>query len=352
MSRSQSFVSQVLEESRLLVEAEFRRLFAACKETGYGPLYDHLAVYPFREGKSLRPAILISTCTAMGGKTYQAITSAAALELFHNAAINHDDVQDVSDFRRGEQTLFRQLGVPIAINVGDATNVLAISLLLQNVEKLGVRKALQILREFERMSRESVEGQAMDLDWIRTGCFDLGDQDYINMVYKKTCWYTTIAPMRIGIICGSAVKHSGSLDDYLQDTLELGFATGVAFQIQDDLLNLTADEVLYGKEISGDLYEGKRTIMLLHFLRSASVAKRDRALNILRFPRREKTAKDIKWLHREILNHGSIEYGQKIARKFADRAIALEPKLATFMQHNAGREFIREVLNYMVERLK
>ena len=97
------------------------------------------------------------------------------------------------------------------------------------------------------------------------------------MAYKKTCWYTVIAPLRIGVICGaagSARATRGGTDPLI----ELGFLAGIAFQIHDDLLNLEADETLYGKETSGDLWEGKRTIMLLHFLRAARGAKRARAL--------------------------------------------------------------------------
>src|SRR5262249_165375 len=197
MSYDDVLVSRVLAQARADVQAELERVFARRRRTGYGPLYDLLADYPFREGKGLRPAICFAACRAVGGRTAQALLSGTALELFHNAFLVHDDVEDGSQFRRGKVTLFESHGVPVAVNVGDATNVLALDLLLGNTTSIGVRKALLIFREVERMARESVEGQAIELGWIAEGRFDLGDRDYVRMAYKKTCWYTVIAPLRI-----------------------------------------------------------------------------------------------------------------------------------------------------------
>src|SRR5437868_956075 len=196
MPHDDVLVGRVLAQARAEVQAELERLFAVRRQSGYGPLYDLLADYPFREGKGLRPAILFAACRAAGGQTEQALLSATALELFHNAFLVHDDVEDGSHFRRGKVTLFEAHGVPVAVNVGDATNVLAMEVLLNNTASIGVRKALQILREIERMARESVEGQAIELGWIAADQFDLEDRDYVRMAYKKTCWYTVIAPLR------------------------------------------------------------------------------------------------------------------------------------------------------------
>ena len=268
MAHNVELVTRILAEARRDVLQELERIFAERRRTGYGPLYDLLADYPFREGKGLRPAICFAACRASGGRTEQAVLSATALELFHNAFLLHDDVEDGSEFRRGKITMLRSQGAPVAVNVGDATNVLAIEPLLGNTMRIGTRKALLVLREVERMARESAEGQAIELGWIAGGQFDLGDRDYVRMAYKKTCWYTVIAPLRIGVICGAPAGSLAPLEDELTQLIELGFLAGIAFQIHDDLLNLEADENLYGKETSGDLWEGKRTIMLLHFLRT------------------------------------------------------------------------------------
>jgi geranylgeranyl diphosphate synthase type II len=345
-------VTQTLAQARADVLAELERLFERRRQTGYGPLYDLLADYPFREGKGLRPAICFAACRAVGGRTEQALLSASALELFHNAFLVHDDVEDGSQFRRGRVTLFQAHGAPVAINVGDATNVLAMDLLLANTTALGVRKALLVFREVERMARESAEGQAIELGWLSASNFDLGDRDYVRMAYKKTCWYTVIAPLRIGVICGSAPGALAPLEDELVPLIELGFLAGIAFQVHDDLLNLEADEALYGKETSGDLWEGKRTVMLLHFMRTARGATRARALKLLHTPRTQKGPEEVAWLLEAMIEAGSLEHGRRLALDYSERALAFDEAGLPFLQENEARRFLREMLRYVIERVK
>ena len=352
MSHDEELVSRILTQAREDVLGELERIFAERRRTGYGPLYDLLADYPFREGKGLRPAICFAACRAAGGRTEQALLSATALELFHNAFLLHDDVEDGSEFRRGKVTMFRAQGAPIAINVGDATNVLAIEPLLGNTQRLGVQKALQVFREVERMARESAEGQAIELGWIADGLFDLSDRDYIRMAYKKTCWYTVIAPLRIGVICGIPAGPLTPLEDELTELIELGFLAGIAFQIHDDLLNLGADENLYGKETSGDLLEGKRTIMLLHFLRAAGKRDRQRALKLLRTPRAGKSPQDIAWLLEAMKAAGSLKYGRQLASEYSERALDVDARGLPFLQENDDRRFLKEMLRYVIDRVK
>ena len=346
----EELMSRVLISARTDVLGELERVFAIRRQTGYGPLYDLLADYPFREGKGLRPAICFAACRAVGGRSEQALLSATALELFHNAFLVHDDVEDGSEFRRGKVTMLRAHGAPVAINVGDATNVLATELLLGNTTTLGVRKALLVFREIERMARESAEGQAIELGWITEGRFDLGDRDYVRMAYKKTCWYTVIAPLRIGVICGSKPGPLAPLDAELLPLVEHGFLAGIAFQIHDDLLNLEADEGLYGKETSGDLWEGKRTVMLLHFLRTAKKTTRERALKVLRTSRAAKRPEDVAWLLEAMIAAGSLEHGRALALEYSERALAHDSELS--FEENDDRRFLREMLRYVIQRVK
>ncbi len=351
-ARDGELVDRILARARADVLAEISRLFQRRRQTGYGPLYDLLADYPFREGKGLRPALCFAACRAVGGRTEQALLSASALELFHNAFLVHDDIEDGSQFRRGRVTMFKEHGAPIAINVGDATNVLAMDLLLSNTSTVGVRKALLVFREVERMARESAEGQAIELGWIRDNDFALQDRDYIRMAYKKTCWYTVIAPLRIGVICGSRSGPARPLEDRLRPLVELGFLAGIAFQIHDDLLNLEADELLYGKERGGDLWEGKRTVMLLHFMRTAKGAARERAFEILSASRTAKDQRDVDWLFEAMIEAGSLEHGRRLALDFSERAMAADEIIPTWDEDNDDRRFLREMLRYVVERVK
>jgi geranylgeranyl diphosphate synthase type II len=345
-------VETVLAEARAMVSEQLTAVLDKSRRTSYGPLYDLVADYPFREGKGLRPALCLAAARSAGGRRDQVQLSAAALELFHNGFLLHDDVEDASEFRRGAVTMLQQFGAPIAINVGDATHVLALQMLLDNTGCIGLRKTLLVLREVERMARESVEGQAIELDWIRRGEFDLDDSDYIRMAHKKTCWYTVIAPLRIGVVCGADAGVHFPLEREMLPLVELGHAAGIAFQISDDLLNLEADETLYGKEANGDLWEGKRTVMLLHFLRTAGPVARRRAERVLGTPRLEKAVRDVAWLRTAMLEAGSLEHGRSLALAFSARALEIDARPLSYLQANDDRRFLREVLTYVVERVK
>jgi geranylgeranyl diphosphate synthase type II len=352
MAYDRELVERVLAEARAMVLEEISRLLEKNRHTGYGPLYDLVGDYPFREGKGLRPAVLLSAARAAGGRLDAAQVSAAALELYHNAFLVHDDVEDGSDYRRGRITMLRAHGAAVAVNVGDATNVLAMQLLLDNVGRIGAHKGLLVLREVERMARESVEGQAIELQWIADRRFDLTDQDYVRMAYKKTCWYTVIAPLRIGTLCGHPPGVGFPTEADLLPLIELGHLAGIAFQVADDLLNLEADEMLYGKEIGGDLWEGKRTIMLSHFLRTARPSVRKRAIEIIETPRSEKKPDDVAWLFDAMDEAGSLAYGHALAEEYAQRALEADSRPLPFFEENDDRRFLREMLRFVVERVR
>lgn len=345
-------VDKILAEARELVQQEITSAVKGNRLTGYGPLYDLVEDYPFREGKGLRPAICVAAARAAGGRVDQVQPSAAALELLHNAFLVHDDIEDASEFRRGAITMLKEQGAAVAVNVGDATMVLALRMLLANTARIGVHKALLVLAEVERMSRESVEGQAIELDWINRGTCELTDDDYIRMVHKKTCWYTVVAPLRIGVICGHDAGVGFPLAEELVALTELGHFAGVAFQICDDLLNLEADPDIYGKESAGDLWEGKRTVMLLHFLRTASVTARRRAVRLIRTPRQEKQTADVAWLHAAMRDAGSFKHGRRLAVDYSDRALEADDRATMALVDGPDRRFLREMLRYVVERVK
>jgi geranylgeranyl diphosphate synthase type II len=172
------------------------------------------------------------------------------------------------------------------------------------------------------------------------------------MAYKKNCWYTVIAPLRIGVLCGSPPGPLAPLDEELTPLLDLGFLAGIAFQIHDDLLNLEADETLYGKEISGDLWEGKRTVMLLHFLRTATGAARARALELLRTPRKLKRAEDVGWLLAAMRELVSLDHGRRLAVEYSERALEADARGLPFWRNNEDRRFLREMLRYVIDRIK
>src|SRR5215207_1920314 len=243
-------------------DREIQRLYGPGEEAS-NSLYDLILDYPLRGGKALRPALSIATCLGLGGHLEAVLPTAATLELYHNAFLIHDDIEDESWWRRGKPTLHIDHGIPVAVNVGDAMLSLSLQPLLDNVERVGLGPALRILRAVAHMTRQTVEGQAIELEWVRSNTWQLDDADYLEMVELKTSWYSFITPLQVGALA------AGAAPEQLAPLESLGRHLGAAFQITDDLLNLRADPEDYGKEIGGDLWEGKRTLILLRALRSA-----------------------------------------------------------------------------------
>jgi len=300
--------------------------------------------YPTRGGRSLRATLCIAAARAFGGSLDDAVNSAAAIEIMHNAFLVHDDVEDASEQRRGRPTLHAMHGVPIAVNVGDALSVLSLRPLLENRSRLGLRVALRIFEEAERMARETVEGQAIELGWRQTNAIDLGEEDYLRMVLKKTCWYTTIFPNRVGILIGTR----DGID--LERFLRFGFFVGAAFQIQDDLLNLVGDEKDYGKELCGDLWEGKRTLMIVHLLKRVKERERTRLEAFLAQGRREKRAKDVGWVRNLMDRYGSIEYSRQVAHGLAGAAELEFARNFGGLPETRDLAFLRELPTWAIER--
>jgi geranylgeranyl diphosphate synthase type II len=307
-------------------------------------LYDLVKIYPRRGGKGFRPALCMATCAAFGGDPADALRSSVAIELFHNAFLVHDDVEDGSEDRRGEPTLHALYGLPIAVNVGDAMNVLSIRPLLDNLDQIGPGLTWRVLLEIEHMVRESAEGQAMELGWVRDNVLDLGPSDYLRMILKKTCWYTCIHPMRIGALIGT----SGAVDPARFN--RFGYYLGAAFQIQDDMLNLLGDADRYGKEIGGDILEGKRTLMLVHLAQHATRAERQRLRAFLAEPRRSRSAADVSWVLACMRRHGSLEFARSASRRLAGAALREHAALFGPLPASEERDFLRELILYMIER--
>jgi geranylgeranyl diphosphate synthase type II len=372
-----------MADCRALVTEEICRLFDHRSEHR-DVLYRLILDYPLREGKALRPTLAISTCRAVGGDVEAVLPTAATLELYHNAFLVHDDVEDDSLMRRGRPTLHVEHGIPIAVNVGDAMFCLSLKPLLDNVEVVGLGPALRILETVAHMTQESVEGQATELDWIRHNRWDLDDADYVEMVVQKTGWYSFIVPMQVGAIA------AGAPQDHVRELVDFGRALSVAFQITDDLLNVRADPEEYGKEIGGDLWEGKRTLILLHAVRTSGVSDRERAVDILARPRPPsekvsqvhelldqlvgleeltpagraeleravwggpdlaKTLSDVQWLFDLLCRQDSIEYAAGVAREFADDAASKLDSLE-WLAPSQHRSTIEGLVGYVHERTR
>jgi len=225
-------------------------------------LYTPLAEFSANSGKRHRPIICMLACEAVGGDPTLALRSASAIEHFHTAALIHDDIQDDAETRRGEPCFHVKEGVALAINAGD----LALSLVTGSVVTdpyLDDSVKIAVLNELVKMTTRTIEGQALDIGWARDNRFDLDVNDYLVMARHKTAFYSGAIPLAVGAIIGGA---STSMIEALRS---FGLAAGLAFQIQDDLINLTGSD--RSKDFRIDITEGKRTLMVVHALNNAEL---------------------------------------------------------------------------------
>ena len=269
----------------------------------YGPMRE----YPSRPGKALRPALCLSAGRAFGARPDDLLGIAVAIELLHNAFLVHDDVADGSEMRRGRPTLAASYGTAAALNAGDALAIVAGQVLRRATRRLDRDLSDLIWGEFDTMALRTLEGQATEVGWQTDQVEDVQPEDYLDLIMHKTCWYTTIHPLRVGAIVGSR----GMVE--LTPLVRFGFHFGAAFQIRDDLLNLVGDESLYGKEILGDLYEGKRTLPLVHLLSTAGGSDRELVRDYLRRTRAERPPELVITIRKLMDDYGSIAFTTNFA---------------------------------------
>ena len=238
-------------------------------------LYEPTRHFANGAGKRMRPALCLLGCEAVGGSASDALDVATAIEVFQAAALIHDDIADEGLTRRGEPCLHITEGIGPAINDGDLALVDVFESIAQNDDR-PPQTTIAILREVSAMMRRTLDGQALDLCWVRDDRWDITAEDYLVMATYKTAHYTAASPLVLGAIVG------GGTDDQIAALREYGLACGLAFQVADDLLNLCGDTQQIGKDARTDITEGKRTLAMVYALRHLGKDDADELVDILR----------------------------------------------------------------------
>ena len=307
-----------------------------------GP-YDYTDVvneYSKRQGKYGRGTLVLLTAEAFGGDPSKAVRTAAAMQLSEDWILMHDDFEDNSDERRGKPAIHKVYLPEVAINAGDALHLQMWKALIDNREILDEETTSKIIKEFLRFLTITVKGQHLEMSLMynnKKTLEELDYQDYEDIVYGKTCEYTIAGPLRLGAII------AGAGEDILEKIRQVGIPLGKGFQIRDDLLNIIADGSVYGKEIGGDVFEGKRTVMVIHLIKNTEGEEHQKVLEIMNKPREQKTAEEVEWIIKMMKEKGSVKFAEDLAKKHADEALE---KFNEYFSDLPNKEIFEAAINF------
>lgn len=243
-------------------------LSGALKHRNPSSLYEPGSYILNSGGKRIRPLLVLLSAKAVGGKFSAAYNAAAAVEMLHNFTLVHDDIMDNADKRRGRLTLHKKYDNSTAILVGDSLLSIAYEYLLKDCN--GNTK--QVISAFTNGLIEVCEGQSLDTDFEDRKNVTLSE--YLLMIKKKTAAMAEMC-CKIGALLG------GGTNEQVKALGNFGLNIGIAFQIQDDLLDISADEKKFGKTIGGDLVEGKKTFLFLEALEKSTGEDRRKLLKVI-----------------------------------------------------------------------
>ena len=231
-------------------------------------LYQPLRGFSATGGKRVRPALVLLATQAVHGNIEAALPVACAIEDFQSAALIHDDIADKSELRRGEPCLYRRLGTGLAINVGDAALVHTIGRICHG-NAYDETTRLRLIDALISMQEHTLEGQALDLGWTQENRWDITPDEYLFMATSKTAYYSAAYPLLCGaIVGGGTAEQRSALEAF-------GLKAGLAFQLQDDLLNLVGDAKTQGKDFRSDITEGKRTLLVVKAIEALLASAKD-----------------------------------------------------------------------------
>lgn len=295
---------------------------------------EHFAPAQVDAGKRIRPLLCLLVTQASGGDWQQALPAAVALEFSHNFSLIHDDIQDASPLRRGRPTVWKLWGVPQALNIGDALFTLA-HLEVKKLTERGVRPevALDVLEVLDRNCLELTKGQYLDLSFERRDRVSV--DEYMAMIAAKTAALAAASTEIGALVAGASTGRVGQYRAF-------GYALGLAFQIQDDILGIWGDEHVTGKSVSTDIQTRKKSLPVVYGLERSETLRKLYATETL-------TAAKVAQVVQHLDTIGARTYAQGQVRIYSDAAIqhlkAAEP------QGEAG-EALFELTHRLIGRLR
>lgn len=224
-------------------------------------LYEPVAYALSMGGKRLRPVMVLMAYNLFDKSIERALPSALAIEVFHNFTLLHDDIMDRAEMRRNSLSVYKKYNENIAILSGDAMSIMAYNYLLKGNSP----DQVAVISLFSKTALEVCEGQQFDMDFETR--LDVSIPEYINMIRLKTAVLLACS-LKLGALVAGAPSKTANL------LYEFGLNLGIAFQLQDDLLDVFADQEKFGKKIGGDIVSNKKTFLLLKALELSDPSKK------------------------------------------------------------------------------
>lgn len=323
-------VKKSLAELAPLIDREIEKYMP--KKSDVENFYEGMWYAVGSGGKRLRPIMCLAACEAFGGKWERALPTAAACELMHNYFLIHDDIEDGDTVRRNQPATWVKYGTDHAINIGDG--MIAVAYKAIQSSSLPDKAVLRLVKIFTETVIRTGEGQALEMTYRKRRDADEGW--YMRMITLKTAHYMT-SPITSGAII------AGADDKVIKKIIEYGMAIGPAFQIQDDVIDLTEGK---GRgEIGSDIKEGKRSLLVVRCASVASAEEKEKMYAILDKPREKTTKEDVEYVIGLFKKHKCFEY----ARKRQDELLAKSKKALAGMAPEA-RRMLELFADFMVER--
>lgn len=251
-----------VEELQKIINAEIENRSDELKTLNPVDLYRPIEYSLKIGGKRLRPVLLLLSYNLFSNDVKDALPAAVAIEVFHNFTLLHDDIMDNAEVRRNQPTVHKTFNENSAILSGDAMAFLAYKFLLEKKSE----NLVEVIELFSKTAIEVCEGQQFDMDFENR--LDVSEQEYLNMIRLKTAVLLACSLKTGALLANTKLEIANRLYEY-------GLNLGLAFQLQDDLLDSFGDQKTFGKKIGGDILANKKTYLQIKAMKNASDAFRN-----------------------------------------------------------------------------
>jgi len=294
-----------------------------------------------RGGKRWRPALFLLVYEALGGDPQEFLDFAVIPEVIHNGTLIIDDIEDSSEFRRGKPCTYKLFGLDVAINLANLMYFLPLLALREKKEKIPPEKARRLYEIYVQEMINISFGQAIDIAWHRglTSIYEVSEEQYLQMCAYKTGTLARMAAKMAAVLAGAD-------DDAVQKLGRFAESIGVAFQIQDDVLDLVGEEFAKGKGGLGmDITEGKISLIVIHALHEASSSDKEELMQILSAHTSEKALREraIDILRK----YGSIGYAKNFAAKMMQESWN---EVDEILPASEAKETLKMLAEYLIKR--